>query len=483
MRHKAVLVMRCYDGMTHSEIAESLGCSEFSTRMLFLRAKRALQRELSRNGFAKGSLLTALVLFGKITAPSKAAAAQVSVTTAAMKVGLLAEVAVLATSKTGIVSLTAAGALTAGTIVAPSILPGDNIPPLGNAVVAELGLDNNARKQDLFYFPDGLTRAMALRTRFAASGDESEREILQHGSANYDYQDNTVNINNHRMWDANLRVPTLPTDELETIEFIQKVAPGTISFGNVSVRDRDRYEGLLVGVPRDGAGGSDQPWAVPHQNALQEDYFKADFPTTTVQVDNRDAMHKRGWTYFRISGQVNGQEVSGSGRIPFFYDAFKDGGAWLKLQVGALKIVDTYREAHVSRAQSDAHDTYRPGSFFKGLGRPWMGLHTVDTVRRDAAEERIWFNAEYLPGGQFAQVELDCEGARLVYKIDMKTDVVDEITFLTDQGVIGNLKFSYLQSIDGVGREFSRPTRPQKRMATKDNPGLMWLVQMGEGTI
>ena len=477
VRHKAVLVMRCYDGMTHSEIAESLGCSEFSTRMLFLRAKRALQRELSRNGFAKGSLLTALVLFGKMTAPSKAAAAQVSVTTAAMKVGLLAEAAVLATSKTGIVSLTAAGALTAGTIVAPSILPGGNMPPLGNAVVAELGLDGNARKQNLYYFPNGLTRAMTLRATFAASGDVSERQILQHGSANYDYQDNTVNINNHRMWDASLRVPTLPTDEPETVEFLQKVAPGTISFGNVSVRDKNRYEGLLVGIPRDGAGESAQPWAVPHQNALQEDYFKADWPTTTVQVDNRDAMHRRGWTYFRISGQVNGQKVSGSGRIPFFHDAFEDGGAWLKLQVGSLTIVDTYREAHVSRAQSDPHDTYRPGSFFKGLGRPWMGLHTIDTVRRDAAEERIRFNAEYLSGGQFAQVELDSEGTKLVYNIDMKTDVVDEITFLTDQGEIGNLKFSYLQSIEGLSREFSRPAKTQKRTATRDNPGLLWLVR------
>jgi len=47
-RHKAVLVMRCYDEMAYSDIAESMGCSEFNTRMLFLRAKRALQKELSR---------------------------------------------------------------------------------------------------------------------------------------------------------------------------------------------------------------------------------------------------------------------------------------------------------------------------------------------------------------------------------------------------------------------------------------------------
>jgi len=97
-----------------------MGCSEFSTRMLFLRAKRALQRELSRNGFGKGSLLAALVLFGKITAPTEAAVAQVSVTAATTKVGLLAGIVGLATTKTAIVSLTAAGALTAGTIVTTS---------------------------------------------------------------------------------------------------------------------------------------------------------------------------------------------------------------------------------------------------------------------------------------------------------------------------------------------------------------------------
>ena len=54
-RYKAVLIMRCYDDMSYSEIAESLGSSEFGTRMLFIRAKRTLQKELSRNGFGAGN--------------------------------------------------------------------------------------------------------------------------------------------------------------------------------------------------------------------------------------------------------------------------------------------------------------------------------------------------------------------------------------------------------------------------------------------
>ena len=387
VRHKAVLVMRCYDGMTHSEIAESLGCSEFSTRMLFLRAKRALQRELSRNGFAKGSLLTALVVFGKMTAPSKAAAAQVSVTAAATKVGLLTEVAVLATTKTAIVSLTAAGALTAGTIVAPAVLPKQNVNPLmTNAAPVSFGINSNAIEEHWNFYPGGPGYPMMLRAKSDPVGDESAREIRQDGSANYDYHDNTLEINNHRMWVADLSVPTFPTDDPAMTDFIVKVVPGT----RVVERLDAGGKGLVVVDSRNEPEENKRPpEVVRHYNVLYEDFFQPDWPTTTVVVDNRDAMHKRGWTYFRIRGQVNGRKVFGSGRIPFFYLAGKEYSPWLKLQVGSLTIVDTYSYAHVSRAQADPPGAYGGGSFFKGLGRPWMGLHTIDTVRRDAAAEGI----------------------------------------------------------------------------------------------
>ena len=115
--HKAVLLMRCYDDMPYSEIAETMGCSEFSTRMLFLRAKRALQKELSKNGFGKGSFLAALIIFGKMTAPTKAAAAEISITAATVKVGVVAGTVGLVTSKTAIISLAAAGILTTSTVV------------------------------------------------------------------------------------------------------------------------------------------------------------------------------------------------------------------------------------------------------------------------------------------------------------------------------------------------------------------------------
>ena len=481
-RHKAVLIMRCYDGMTHSEIAESMGCSEFSTRMLFLRAKRALQRELSRNGFGKGSLLAALMLFGKMTAPSEAAAAQVSITAATTKVGLLTGIVGLAATKTAIISFTAAGVLTAGTIVSTSGpwkqgTEGPRPSPASPQAIAQFG--HNTEEEYWYYFPEGPAKSMMLRAKSGAVGDKSYWQILQNDRANYYFHDNSVHINNYRTWASDLSVLKVPTDNPKMTDFLCQVESSTKDIKHIAAKGN----GLLLIAARSKAKDGDRSWAVRHYNLLEEDYFQSDWPATVKVFDNRDDMHRRGWTYFRVSGQINGKNVLGTGRIPFVYAASGRYSPWLKLQVGSLMIVDTYNEAYLYRSPSVQLGTYAGGSFFKGLARPWMGLHTIDTVRRDAAEQRIWFETKYLPDNRFAQVELDCEGVKLVYKIDLETDVIDEITFSTEQGNTGNLKFSYLQSIEGVSEEFTPPGRPGRRRASKSGPPLLWLVQLVEGSL
>jgi hypothetical protein len=446
--------------------------------MLFLRAKRALQRELSRNGFGKASLLTALVVFGKMTAPTKAAAAKISVTAAATKVGLLAEAVVLATSKTAVVSVAAAGAITAGTIVAPSILPRHEMSPSEavTPVVVQFGINSEAREQHWQYFPDGPSGAMILRAESGPAGDNMyEREILQNEYANYDYHGNTVHINNHRMWAADLSVPTLPTDDPKMVDFLSRVVPGTKAAGRV----RKEGNSLLVAYTREN-GENKPPSAVYDRTALQEHFFQPDWLTTAGEIDSRDEMHRRGWTYFRIRGHLNGRNVMGSGRIPFVYATSREKSPWIKLRVGNISIVDTYGQASLLEDSSDEPSVYRGGSFFKGLARPWMGMHTIDTVRRDAAEQRIWFETRYLEDDRFAEVEMDCEGVNVVYKIDMMTDVIDEITFTSNEGEVGNLKFSYLQSIEGADRikEFDSPDIPRRRTSPKANPGMLWLVHL-----
>jgi len=496
-RHKAVLVMRCYDGMAYSEIAQSMGCSEFSTRMLFLRAKRALQRELSRNGFGKGSLLAALVLFGKITAPSEAAVAQVAITAATTKVGLLAGIVGLATTKTAIVSLTAAGALTAGTIITTSgpwkqDSEGPRPSPASSQAIEQFGQSSNGNEEYWYYFPQGPDKPMMLRAKSGAVGDRSYWEILQNDRANYFYHNDRVFINNHRMCNSDLSVLKVPTDDPKLTDFLCQVEASTKPMNHISATGK----GLLVIAARSRAEDDNPqldrgPWVIRHYNVLEEDYFQSDWPATTKIVDNRDVMHRRGWTYFRVTGQVSGQNVSGTGRIPFVYLASGRYSPWLKLQVGSLTIVDTYREAYLCRVAkpADQIETYQGGSFFKGLARPWMGLHTIDTVRRDAAEQRIWFETKPAtggPGSQLAQVQLVYKGLRLVYSIDLETDVIEEITFFNDQDQTGNLKFSYLQSIDKVSEEFVPPDRPRQSPiggAPKGSPGLLWLVHLVEGSL
>lgn len=482
-RHKAVLVMRCYDEMPYSDIAESMGCSEFSTRMLFLRAKKALQRELTRNGLGKGSLLAALVLFGKMTAPSEAAAAQISVTAAATKVGLAAGIAGAITSKTAIVSLTAAGVLATGTVV---MKPGPlnksaeslNSSLTGAQNVSLLG-ENDANRKFWYSFPEGLAGPMMLRAESGTLGDRAYRQVLQDEKANYYYSDNRLNINNYRIWNSDLSVQKLPTDDPQMTDFICQVEGGKNTMQHVKAAGKD----LLVIVEQDRRNPNNQPWATRHYNALEEDYFQSNWPATAQIIDNRDQMHKRGWTYFRVEGLINGRNVFGTGRIPFADINSERYSPWLKLQAGSLKIVDNHNQAYISRQSSDETKTYKGGSFFKGLCRPWMGLHTIDTVRRDAAEQRIWFETKLMPEGRVAQVVLTHEDTKIVYKIDMEKDVVDEITITTDRGDTANLKFSYLESVDGLDQEFLPPGRPENPAADDDSPGILWLAQLVEGSL
>jgi len=466
--------------MPYSEIAESMGCSEFSTRMLFMRAKRALQKELSRNGFGKGSLLAALALFGKITAPSEAAAAQVTVTASTVNVGLLVGAIGLATTKTAIV-LTTAGALTVGTVAVKSISPKHGVegphPPM--AITRDIGMVSSERQEYRYYFPLGPSEPLMLRAQSGSVGDDSYWQILQNHRGNYYFHDNKVHINNYHMYANDLSVIKIPTDDPELTDFICRVEGSTNPIAHVSAKGK----GLLVIAARDESANDSRPWGIRHYNVLDEDYFQADWPVIAKVIDNRDRMHERGWTYFRISGQINGQDVSGSGRIPFIYTASIQNSAWLKLQVGSLTIVDTYDNAYTYLSPQAPLGIYKGGSFFKGLGRPWMGLHTIDTVRRDAAEQRIVFETKHTEGSQYAAVELVRGDLKVTYSIDLDKDVIDEITFSNEQGVIGNMKFEYLESVENINNDFVAPRRPRQQTVTQNSSGLLWLVQMLEGSL
>jgi hypothetical protein len=202
-------------------------------------------------------------------------------------------------------------------------------------------------------------------------------------------------------------------------------------------------------------------------------------------VDDRDPMHKRGWTYFSINGIVGEQEITGRGCVPFVYDVAKEYPAWLTIKVGKdLEIADCSRGAYLKQG-GQIIAAYEPGTFLKGLPRPWMGMHTANIVRRDAAEQRMWFQSEW------ASNEIDVfivishyeqqVSTDLIYTIDMDNDVIKTITFDVNGQARGSLIFTYLQDIGAAGDEFTEPIiSVDSQPATQQSPGIRWLIYLAQ---
>lgn len=479
-RHRAVLMMRCYREMEYDQIAETMECSEFAAKMLFFRAKKSLRRELGRYGFGKGLMITALVLFGKMTAPSEAAG--VSVTAATMKVGIAAGIVGMAMSKTAVVTLATAGVVAAGAMVATT--GGDKTPAPGSGetvIRQQIGMqklsEKHADEECWYYYPEKSGDSVMMRlVEWDSKQESSHCRWLQNKSANYyfDKDSDTIYIRNYRMWDGDLAVRRLPTDPPELSGFISRVEGRT----SPSQYVRRKAGGLLVIASHSEKGDSSQ--ITQHYNIPEEQYFLYGWSAEAKLADTRDTMHKRGWTYFRISGQIDGKQVRGTGRLPFVYETSKMRYPWLKMQVGEqLRIVDNGRDAYIHYQDGTVLGRYEGGSFFLGLSRPWMGLHTVDTVRRDAAKDKVWFESKLLPGTSKGQVVLSSDENKLIYTIDMEMDVVEKITFTSGQRQ-GVVEFTYLQEIGQVSREFATPRQRSYAGRQRDRLGILWLVHLFE---
>ena len=117
-----------------------------------------------------------------------------------------------------------------------------------------------------------------------------------------------------------------------------------------------------------------------------------------------------------------------------------------------------------------------------------MGLHAIDPVRRDAAERQIPFETEQIDGNK-VRVRIADRKVTLLYTIDLQLDVINEIAVSMGDVEKGVLKFSYLQDIDDVGNEFVSPrtegyqTPPQQAPGPVGDAGLLWLVQLAEGSL
>ncbi|MHC4744617.1 MAG: RNA polymerase sigma factor [Planctomycetota bacterium] len=485
-RHRRVLALRCYEEMSYCEISDVMQCSEFAARRLFWRAKKALGKQLHRRGLAKWPVSVALVVFGKMTASSEAAAANVSVSAATMKVGAAASLIAMATSKTAVVALAGGALIAAGSVaVGPSVVKsynGHSPAPADRAViVSEEPADTDTTKESWYFFPEGPAGPVMMRTTESSDGRKDPRfRILQNQHGNYRFDGGAIYKENHRPYNADLSVRRLPTDDTALSAFITQIEGSPSNMEYISASGA----GLLVICKRDSA--SDKIWRVDRRSSvLDEVFFESHWFEGTRIIDNRDAMHRRGWTYFEVSGEINGEQIEGAGRIPFTYEMSKKHYPWADIRIGRrLRIVDSGQAVHLYDATGKTVGSYAAGSFFDCLGSPWMGLHTIDAVRRAAAKAKMPFETRRIAKNR-VQIAITERKAALVFEIDLARDVVETIKIpaaATDESdATAIIRFDYKEEIPPTDTEF-RPPRPKTlTISPRGRLGVTWPLRLLEG--
>ncbi len=425
--HRRVLVLRCYEEMTYPEIADIMERTEFGTRMLFVRAKNALKKKLAKNGMSKAALLTALIAFGKITAGSQAATAQL--TSASLNAGFTA-------SLTANITTFAAGAkLTAAviTVMALSSFMSDlgsgshnNHDSIGQVSAHMLSLMADPQNYTEFWYsyPDG--PAGPLLSRFTARDADTGHTIGQwfntrDGNYFYDRPADYVYLLNHNYYNNDFDIMRLPADNYKMVSAINE------TYGAGSGLDNSiRYEGAgLFYVKGLDSQGRSYSQAGRLRNIPKEEYFNLTWAKSASLVDLRDDIHKQGWAGVTVSGLLNGKTVNGSGCIPLYLDTAQSHSPWLFLDI--------------------AGNFYYSGKsdFLTGFSRPWYGLHTIDSIRRDFAYSK--YDAGSIKvADQSVDVTFLIGDNRIVYTVSLDADLVESIRLFDSNGSeTGYLVFDY----------------------------------------
>ena len=200
-------------------------------------------------------------------------------------------------------------------------------------------------------------------------------------------------------------------------------------------------------------------------NILREEIFQHPW---SVELENniedlRDEVHQQGWAYIRVTGQIGGTSVSGAGRIPLVAGIAGEYWPWLSLEVGGQPVAGS----------------------FAGLGRPWLGLHTIDVVRRDAIKAGMEYEVKRKKEkgkSEIIEIEFKIKNSKLkneeeagypgklVYTINMEKDWVEKIEFYREGGEKeGEMNFNYSKESTGT---------PQAGGIAVDTGIMNWLFEL-----
>ncbi len=473
--HRAVLALRCYEQYSYADIATAMDCSEGKARILFFRAKKRLQADLKKRGLDAGGLALGLTLLAHVTAPTPAQAA--AVTAATLETSATTALLARLTSRQVLLSLAAL------LLVATGLwwcLPRDN-GVLQRRDIRSLHFTQQSRNpttgslsrgayEQWFYYPEGVDGPLFARMQ-RWKPDQSEKLcawlLNENGHYYYNCAEPKVYWRNRTWFWSNGDVRSFPYDD-----------PNLASFLGVVTNDKDA-ELYFERDPRNGLLTQTQDRRFPHLGLFENRFEYNQTPLETFNLpwpdvpmeDIRDAMHKRGWTYLRITGVLNDQPIQGRAYIPFIYKVYQEHKPWLELTFGQDQILCNSPQDHHRQC-------------WAGLPRPWLGSHSIDLVRRDAARQGLHFTQSISYEDNLLEVTIhQPQGYHtwsLHYQIDLEKDVIQSIEILNDERVVGRLAFEYLQEVEGVEVEFTPP-------ALAGNPpsfaplGIQWLFCLAQG--
>ena len=501
LNYRNVLVLRCMEQRTFVEIAEIMNCSETVARVQFFRARGSLKKRLAGSGFGRAYVLPALALFAGLTSPSKAA---VTIPAATAEVGFLAGTIGLATTKIAAIILMF---IIAAGVFLPTIFNNTNeslisdlpdrdqiksfyfVEQSWNGQVS--GNTNLIRGRSLskgayeqwFYFPQGVDGPMFFAMqRWDPQMLGKLCSWRQDGSGNYYFHsgEQTIYIQNYRLPLSSLQTRRLPSDSPEFTAFLDSVEGRCPDIDYT----RDPKTGLLAGVlDHRFYNAQEFSSSIRYNNFNQTDFdnFRYKWPADANVTDQRDALHKNLQAFVKITGQINGILLEGQGCIVFVYDQLAETTPWLKIKIGDTEIIDNLQAAVLLK--NGAKFYYPPGTFFNGLARPWLGMHTVDIVRRDAAAQKVKFiTTPPAQNDELADYSLCItfidKPAKLDYKVSYFSDLLNEIVFYANDKEIGQMNFEYTIDNEAI------KNRPQidsgKKIRQLDG---LWLMKLADGSL
>jgi hypothetical protein len=313
-----------------------------------------------------------------------------------------------------------------------------------------------------------------IQVRTTADDSQTQRHWFQNAEGNYVYHGRTVYRRSAHYYDPDLATMRLPTDSPTLREFLDKLEARATPMEYV----RPTQKGLLV-----VAGANEQgPFTEVRRNydIADEQAFQNPWQHNTRIIDSRDALHKEGWAYLRMDGRIKGRTVTATGRIPLVLAKRHTAFPWLRVTVaGSVTLEDGPNAAIVYDNAGRIRHRFSPGTFLEGLPRPWEGLHTIDTVRRDAAGRHLPFETAGTEN-QRANVAVMHRDMRLVYTIDLDHDVVSQITLYEREAQVGRLQFEYANELEAnpdVPGEAESPRRRPPRHRRSDTLWLFSLMQ------